>query len=207
MNAENIFWYGHASFRIDDKEKHIYIDPWKMPKSAPPADYIFITHSHYDHYSADDVKNLSDNHTKIICAVDVSEKEGESATAVLPNQTIHIDNLKIETIPAYNINKQFHPKENNWVGYIITLSDGTSVYHADDTDFIPEMKSLTVNIALFPVSGTYVMTAEEAIEAANSFQPNIAIPMHFGDIVGTQSDAEKFKQGFKGETVIKKQLI
>lgn len=203
MNVENIYWYGHDSFRIEDNGKQLYIDPWKIPANAPKADYIFVTHSHYDHYSAEDIKKLSNETTKVICTHDVASKEGKSAIAMSPNQVIEQDSLKIATIPAYNINKQFHPKANNWVGFIITLSDGTSVYHAGDTDFIPEMESLQVDIALLPVSGTYVMTAEEAIEAANTFTPQIVIPMHFGDIVGGTSDAEKFKEGFKGETVIK----
>lgn len=207
MNVENIYWYGHDSFRIDDNGKQIYIDPWKMPAQAPTADYIFITHDHYDHYSAEDVRKLSRETTKIICSHDVAAKEGKSAIAVLPNQTIEQDDLKITAIPAYNIDKQFHPKESNWVGFIITLSDGTSIYHAGDTDFIPEMKSLKVDIALLPVSGTYVMTAEEAIEAANTFNPKITIPMHYGDIVGKKSDAERFRDGFTGETVIKQPYL
>ena len=201
MNLEKIYWYGHDSFRIEDK---IYIDPWKLSALVPKADYIFITHSHYDHYSVEDINKLSTDTTKVICTHDVAMKEGKSAIAVSPYQTINQDALKITTIPAYNINKKFNPKEKNWVGFIITLSDGTTIYHAGDTDFIPEMKSLSVNIALLPVSGTYVMTAEEAIKAANTFKPNIVIPMHYGDIVGSKLDADKFKKGFAGETVIKK---
>ena len=206
MNAENIFWYGHDAFRIDDNGKQIYIDPWKMPVDALKADYIFITHSHYDHYSVKDIRSLSDNSTKIIGPQDVASREGRSAIALSPNQKKDLDQLNIVAVPAYNINKQFHPKANNWIGFIITLSDGVSIYHAGDTDFIPEMRSLKVDIALLPVSGTFVMTAEEAIEAANSFNPHIAIPMHFGDIVGDQSDAERFKAGFTGTTIIKQPI-
>ena len=204
MKTDNIYWYGHASFRIEDNGKQLFFDPWKIQASAPKADYIFITHSHYDHYSAGDVENLSGENTKIFCSSDVADKEGKAAIPMSPNQTIKHDALKITAIPAYNIDKQFHPKENNWVGYVITLSDGTTIYFAGDTDFIHEIKSLQVDIALLPVSGTYVMNAEEAIEAANTFKPKIAIPMHFGDIVGSLADAEKFKQGFDGETVILK---
>jgi len=203
MQVENIHWLGHDSFRIEDQGKQIYIDPWKLPAKALKADYVFVTHSHYDHFSKEDIHKIKTDSTKIIGPTDVANEIGKSAVSMNPNQEITLDQLKIKAIPAYNIGKKFHPRENNWIGFIITLSDGISVYHAGDTDFIPEMKSLKVDVALLPVSGTYVMTADEAIEAANSFQPKIAIPMHFGEIVGSAKDAEKFKAGFKRNTVIK----
>lgn len=203
MQVEDIHWLGHDSFRIEDQGKQIYIDPWKLNKKTVIADYIFVTHSHYDHFSKEDINKIKTDSTKIIGPGDVANEVKKNAVSIGPNQEIIIDQLKIKAIPAYNIGKKFHPRENNWVGFIITFSDGISVYHAGDTDFIPEMKSLKVDIALLPVSGTYVMTADEAIEAANSFQPKIAIPMHYGEIVGSKNDAEKFKAGFNGETVIK----
>jgi len=203
MKAENIHWLGHDSFRIEDQGKQIYIDPWKLSANAIKADYIFVTHSHYDHFSKQDIEKITKETTKIFGPEDVAKELRKRATAMKPNDELTADQLKIMTIPAYNLDKQFHPKEKNWIGFILTLSDGTSIYHAGDTDFIPEMKSLKVDIALLPVSGTYVMTADEAIEAANTFQPKIVIPMHYGDIVGNKKDAEKFKAGFKGETVFK----
>ncbi|HEX9973886.1 MAG TPA: MBL fold metallo-hydrolase [bacterium] len=203
MNTENIHWLGHDAFRIEDEGKQIYIDPWKLSSNPVKADYIFVTHSHYDHFSMEDISKITKETTKIIGTTDVAKQIESDAIAMNPNQEQIIDALKVTTIPAYNIGKKFHPKEKNWVGFIIVLSDGTSIYHAGDTDFIPEMKSLKVDIALLPVSGTYVMTADEAIEAANTFKPKIAIPMHFGEIVGTESDAQKFKIGFHGETIIK----
>lgn len=203
MKAENIRWLGHDSFRIDDQGKQIYIDPWKLSAKAVKADYILVTHSHYDHFSKEDIDKIKTDGTKIIGPADVAKELGKNTVAMSPNQEITIDRLKIKAIPAYNINKKYHPRANNWVGYVITLSDGTSIYHAGDTDFIPEMKSLKVDIALLPVSGTYVMTADEAIQAANTFQPKIVIPMHYGTIVGSEKDAERFKAGFKGECVIK----
>jgi len=203
MQVEHIYWLGHDSFRIEDLGKQIYIDPWKLSAKAVKADYVFVTHSHYDHFSIEDINKIKTDSTKIIGPADVAKEVGKNAIGISPDQEITLDQLKIKAIPAYNIGKKFHPRENNWVGFIITLSDGISIYHAGDTDFIPEMKSLRVDIALLPVSGTYVMTAEEAIEAANAFQPQIAIPMHYGEIVGSQKDAEKFKAGFIGNTVIK----
>ena len=203
MKVENIHWLGHDSFRIEDQGKQIYIDPWKLSAKAAKADYIFVTHSHYDHFSKEDIDKIKTAGTKIIGPADVAKEFGKNAVAISSNQEITMDQLKIKAIPAYNIDKKFHPKANNWVGYLITLSDGTTIYHAGDTDFIPEMKSLKVDIALLPVSGTYVMTADEAIQAANTFQPKVVIPMHYGTIVGNENDAEKFQAGFKGECVIK----
>jgi len=203
MDVEKIRWYGHDSFLIEDGKKVIYIDPWKMPSSAPKADYIFVTHDHYDHYSAEDIEKLSGENTIVFCPNDIAERLGERARSLSPEQTMLYDDIKIEAIRAYNIDKSFHPKENDWLGYIITVSDGTRIYHAGDTDFIPEMRDLETDIALLPVSGTYVMTAEAAINAANTFKPKIAIPMHFGDIIGDDNDAVKFGKGFKGKTVVK----
>ncbi|MDZ7333195.1 MAG: MBL fold metallo-hydrolase [candidate division KSB1 bacterium] len=203
MKTENIHWLGHDSFRIEDQGKNIYIDPWKLSSKAVPADYILVTHSHYDHFSKADIDKIKIPQTKLVGPTDVVKQLGSNAIALTPHQEIKLDQLSIRAVPAYNIGKKFHPRENNWIGFVITLSDGTKIYHAGDTDFIPEMKRLKVDIALLPVSGTYVMTADEAIEAANAFQPKIVIPMHFGDIVGDQHDAEKFKAGFSGQTIIK----
>lgn len=203
MSIDNIHWLGHDSFRIEDQGKIIYIDPWKLSSNAPKADYIFITHSHYDHFSIPDIEKLSKSETKVIGPADVTSKVKEQSITLEPGQFVKVDLLEVEGVPAYNTNKSFHPKENKWLGFVIKLSSGTKVYHAGDTDFIPEMKSLKADIALLPVSGTYVMTADEAIEAAHSFNPSIVIPMHFGDIVGDKSDAQNFKKGFNGTTVIK----
>lgn len=203
MKVDNIYWLGHDAFRIEDKGKQIYIDPWKLSAKSVKADYIFVTHSHYDHFSKEDIRRIKTDSTRIIAPADVAKEIGQNAIVVTPNQEIALDQLMIKAVPAYNIGKQFHTKDKNWVGFIITLSNGTSIYHAGDTDFIPEMKALKVDIALLPVSGTYVMDADEAIDAANTFKPKIVIPMHFGEIVGSKKDAEKFQAGFKGQTVIK----
>jgi len=204
--AENIHWYGHDTFRIEDGTKQIYIDPWNVPRGAPKADYILITHSHSDHFSEPDITALSMKTTKVVGPADVAKKLGVGATAVKPAQSITLDGLKVTTVPAYNIGKAFHPRSSNWVGYVITLSNGEIIYHAGDTDATPEMKALKgVDVALLPVSGKYTMTAQEAAAAANVFLPKLAIPMHYGAIVGSAADAETFKKLFKGETVIKQE--
>ena len=203
MDLGRIHWYGHDAFRVEDAGKQIYIDPWQMPDGLPKADYILITHGHHDHYSPGDVKKLSQAGTRLVAPADLAAKIGQTATAIAPGETLALDALKVKALPAYNLNKDFHPRRNNWVGYVLTLSDGSTVYHAGDTDHVPEMNGLKVDVALVPVSGTYVMTAAEAAGAAGAMQPAAVIPMHYGTIVGTPNDAEKFKKAFRGQTVIK----
>jgi L-ascorbate metabolism protein UlaG (beta-lactamase superfamily) len=117
---------------------------------------------------------------------------------VRPGNKIIVGGIEIEVVPSYNTNKKFHPKPNGWVGFIFKVK-GQRIYLAGDTDYIPEMKNFKADIALLPVSGTYVMTAEEAVKAALDIKPKIAIPMHFGSIVGSQNDADRFSAGLKGK--------
>ena len=209
MNVSHIHWYGHDSFRIEDGATQVYIDPWKMPEGLPRADVVLVTHSHYDHYSAADVNRLSTPETTVVGPADVAEKvRSETGAVALPiaaGQTVEIESLRVTAVAAYNVNKKFHPKASGWVGYVVRLSDGTSIYHAGDTDCIPEMKGLAVDVALLPVSGTYVMTGDEADRAAEAIGAKVVIPMHYGDIVGTDADAATLKKTFKGLTVIKPQ--
>jgi L-ascorbate metabolism protein UlaG (beta-lactamase superfamily) len=205
-----VHWLGHDSFVLEGS-KVVLIDPFKA-SGRFKADILLISHEHFDHLSPDDIKRFTTPSTKVVAS---KVCEGElsklrlKATYVTPNSRQIIDGVTVETIPAYNTNKfagpgkVFHPKEDGRVGYIVTL-DGVRFYHAGDSDNIPEMKSVEVDVALLPVSGTYVMTAEEAAEAAKSMKTKVAIPMHFGTIVGDRSDAERFKQlvGKKTEVVI-----
>lgn len=192
----NISWLGHAGFKIKT-DKVIYIDPFQL-RSYEPADIIFITHEHYDHCSVDDIAKIVQSSTTIVTVADCQSKLSslgfKEMVLVEPNKKYSVEEINFEAVPAYNTNKQFHPKENEWVGFIIEVN-GKRVYHAGDTDFIPEMNSLkNIDIALVPVSGTYVMTAKEAVNAVDSFKPKTAIPMHYGAIVGDKSDAQKFKE-------------
>ena len=204
MSTENIHWYGQSAFRIEDNGKQIYIDPWKMPKGLPKADVIFITHAHFDHYSQDDIDKLCQQSTQIVAPADVAIKNSKRAKSVAPGDKFEINGLKVEAVPAYNVNKSFHPRSNRWVGYVIELSDGTRVYHAGDTDHIPEMDAIKADIIMLPVGGTYTMTAAEAAEAANVINPKVAIPMHYGAVVGSDKDAEEFAKLVKAQVVIKK---
>jgi len=203
MNHQHIHWLGHASFRIEDGATQVYIDPWKIPANAPKADVIFITHAHYDHFSPEDIAKIRKQSTTFFAPKDVAYQIEGTVIAVGPGQTYAVGELKVRTVPAYNIGKKFHPKQNNWVGYIVTLSTGQKIYHSGDSDFTPEMRSVVTDIALLPCGGTYTMTAQEAAEAANAFKPALLIPMHWGDVVGSEQDAQQVKKLFKGETAIK----
>ena len=193
-------WLGHASFRIDGDDSTIYIDPWKL-QSSVPADIICITHSHYDHLSEEDVAKIRKPSTVIIGPPDCKAGFGEAFKKIAPGESHTIGNVTVEAIPAYNTDKNFHPKEKNWVGYIITV-DGVRVYHCGDTDEIPEMASASVDVALLPVGGTYTMTANQAAQAASNINPKVAVPMHCGDIAGTLEDRASFSSASKIPVVI-----
>jgi L-ascorbate metabolism protein UlaG (beta-lactamase superfamily) len=200
-NAVNIHWTGHAGFRIDYDTMIIYIDPYKLGSQyirKNDADLIFITHNHFDHLSVADLKNISTKNTTIIAAQECVSKlkslELKEIIGVEPNKKYSLHNVQIETTPAYNTNKDFHPMKDNKVGFILTIKNNR-IYHTGDSDIIPEMKNVDVDVVLVPVSGTYVMTADEAAMAVNdSIRPKFAIPMHYGAIVGTKDDAVRFSK-------------
>jgi L-ascorbate metabolism protein UlaG (beta-lactamase superfamily) len=197
---ENIIWLGHATFKIVNK-KVIYIDPWKV-KEKDSADIILVSHSHFDHLSIEDVEKVRGEGGIVVTTSDSASQLSGDVRTLAPGAKINIDDILIEGVPSYNIGKDFHPRNNNWLGFIITIN-GKRIYYAGDTDATPEMKMLTnIDIALLPVGGTYTMTCKEAADAANAFKPKIAVPYHWGDIVGSKSDAEKFKELFEGKTVI-----
>ncbi|RLB90866.1 MAG: MBL fold metallo-hydrolase [Deltaproteobacteria bacterium] len=193
---KNITWLGHDGFFIKGDGKVIVIDPFQL-KECEPADLILITHEHYDHCSPDDVKKVQKPSTVIVTEADSAKKLTGDIRVVAPGDKLTVSGIPIEVVPAYNTNKKFHPKRNGWLGFIVTV-DGVRLYHAGDTDLIPEMDSLKADIALLPVSGTYVMTAEEAVEAAKRIKPEIAIPMHYGAIVGSAEDALRFSDALAG---------
>lgn len=192
--APSIIWYGHDSFRINGSQTVVYVDPWKLPPNAPPADIILITHDHQDHCSPVDVAAISRPDTELVMpAACATLLPSAHQHLVVPGQTLTLRDINITTVPAYNTNKTFHPRERHMVGYIISV-DGQRIYHAGDTDRIPEMREFSVDTALLPVSGTYVMTAEEAAEAAIDLHPQIVIPMHYGRMIGTMDDVERFQK-------------
>lgn len=204
---ERIHWLGHDAFRIDGPQT-IYFDPYELGEGNPQADVIFISHDHYDHCSPEDVAKIQGEDTLIVTIASAADKLAGGALSlskgdvriVEPGDAIQVRGIDVEAVPAYNVNKfrspgiPFHPREAGHVGFVITL-EGKRIYHAGDTDYIPEMKDLKeIDIALLPVSGIYVMTAEEAVEAAAAIRPGVAIPMHLGRGIGSPDAAQAFKE-------------
>ena len=193
---EDITVLCHSSIKIN-KEKVIYIDLFKIDRNYNDADIIFITHDHYDHYSEDDIDKIRKNDTIIVAPEGLLTKllrkgfRQEYIITVEPDEEDMVEGIKFETIPAYNTNKQFHPKENGWIGYIIEIR-GIRYYIAGDTDITEENKKVKCDVAFVPVGGTYTMDFKEAAGLVNEIKPKIAIPIHYGSIVGTKQDATDF---------------
>lgn len=194
--ADKIAWLGHDGFRID-AGKTIYVDPYQI-EGGPVADLILITHEHFDHCSPEDVARIQGPETVIVTEKDSAKKVTGDVRVLKPGEILDLGDVKIEAVPSYNTDKDFHPKKNGWLGFIVEI-EGVKVYHAGDADFIPEMKDFEVDIALLPVSGTYVMTADQAVKAALAINPKLAIPMHYGAIVGDEQDALNFKKELEGK--------
>lgn len=208
MTLTNIRWLGHSSFLIESREgETIYIDPYQTG-SETIADYIMITHTHYDHLCIKDILRISNTDTIIFAPLDAKPKLKDLSTKIVyvePGNIYQEGSLLVHTTPAYNTESSFHPMGNNWVGYIIEI-DGKRYYHAGDTDLLDELKEIKdIFVAMLPVGGTYTMDAESAAELANIIRPRYAIPMHYGSVVGDEKDAEEFKKLFNGETVIMKE--
>jgi L-ascorbate metabolism protein UlaG (beta-lactamase superfamily) len=194
--VKNITWLGHDGFLIKGDGKAIVIDPFQV-RQCEPADIILITHEHYDHCSPEDIQKIQKASTVILTEADSAKKLSGDVRVVQPGDKLTVSGIPIEAVPAYNTNKSFHPKENGWLGFVLTV-DGVRIYHGGDTDLIPEMDSLEADIALLPVSGTYVMTAEEAVQAVKAIKPKLVIPMHYGAIVGSVDDARRFSDALAG---------
>lgn len=195
----------HSSIQINGS-KTIYIDPFKIDKNYNDADYIFCTHSHYDHFSREDIEKVIKEET-IIITVESSKEEAleivrneKRVIIVEPNNKYKVQDIEFETTYAYNENKKFHPKEEKWVGYIITL-DGTKYYIAGDTDNIKEIQNIKCDVALIPIGGTYTMDYREAADLTNIIDAKLIIPTHYGAIVGEKEDAIKFKELVEGKKV------
>lgn len=200
--TDNIKVYGQNSIRITMGDKKIYIDPFQMKEAPNDADFLFITHEHSDHYSPADMKKVAGKNTILIMPESMQGKVAEAKgivsriETVKPSETKTVEGLEFTTVPAYNINKQFHPKSNGWVGYILNVN-GTKIYIAGDMDATDEAKAVKCDVALVPVGGTYTMTAPEAAELINIMQPKVAIPVHYGSVVGSAADAKTFKEKVK----------
>ena len=200
-NKLSITWNGHAGFKIIYGNMKVYIDPYKLSKTyekISDADIVLITHNHFDHLSIEDLKNIINERTVIVsaqeCLSQLKSLKVKESIGIDPRNSVKVDGLRIETVPAYNIDKDFHPKNDKKIGFIVEFGNDR-LYHTGDSDIIPEMKDTNPTVVLIPVSGTYVMTAEEASKAVNELiNPKIAIPMHYGTIVGNKEDAIRFSE-------------
>lgn len=199
---EGIHWLGHDTFRIDGSST-VYVDPWKLPAGAPPADVILITHDHFDHFSKDDIAAIAQPGTVVVGPASVTHAltgiKGVAPVTIAAGQTVDVGTALVTAVPAYNVDKfrspgePFHPREAGGVGYVVEL-DGRRIYHAGDTDSVPEMRDVHCDVALLPVGGTFTMTAEEAAAACDLIDAAVAVPMHYGDIVGSRADAKRFAE-------------
>jgi L-ascorbate metabolism protein UlaG (beta-lactamase superfamily) len=193
---KKIHWLGHDTIWLEGSVK-VCFDPFQI-NTKRPADLVLITHEHFDHCSPDDVAKIQRKETTIVTDPMSAKKLSGDVRIVVPGDSLQVKGVEIEVGPAYNTNKDFHPKKAAMLSFVVSL-DGIRYYHAGDTDYIPEMNDLRVDVAFLPVSGTYVMTAEEAILAARAIKPGLAIPMHYGAIVGSEDDALRFKKALQGE--------
>lgn len=185
-----IKWLGHASFRIAD-DVVVYIDPWKLQDAPKDADIVLVSHSHYDHYSPADVEKAGKAGCQLIASSDVIASHG-SGQAILPDRMVEVAGVTVKGVAAYNPQKQFHPRRNNWLGFVVTIG-GKNIYYAGDTDVTDEMRALKdIDLALLPVGGTYTMDPSEAADAVRHIKAKAAIPYHWGDIVGGRGDADEF---------------
>ena len=194
---------------IKENGKTIYFDPFKLKEESHDADVIFVTHSHFDHFSPEDIKMIKNDDTKIVITSDLYEKtiqlgfDENSVLIVAPNNEYNFTGIEFKTIPAYNTNKAFHKREYNWVSYIAKI-DENIIYVAGDTDITEEALEVKCDIAFVPVGGTYTMTAKEAVELIEKIKPKkYAVPTHYQTIVGSTKDATKFKKLLENKTVVK----
>ena len=203
---ENFTWYQQAGFRWKGEKLVLYIDPWNLKGELLPADLVLITHAHGDHYSGDDLKKITGPKTVFVAPADVAKELSGNVKAVKPGERIDAAGVKLETVPAYNIDParlRAHPKTNNWVGYVMQLA-GRTYYHAGDTDHLPELEKIKTDVAFVPIgNGGFVMTVEEAAALVKAMKPKLAVPMHYGFYpgVGVPADGERFRKAAAGVEV------
>jgi len=196
---EKIHWLGHDSFRIDGSVT-VYIDPWKLPAGAAPAGLILVTHDHFDHFSQPDIEAVAGPGAVVVGPPSVTSRVRDLATLTLtPGEAATVGDVTVAAVAAYNVDKYrapgepYHPPEAGGIGFVVTL-DGVRYYHAGDTDVVPEMGDVHCDVALLPVGGTFTMSADEAAAACDLIDAVVAVPMHYGDIVGGIADAERFRE-------------
>ena len=193
---EKLTWYKQSAYKWTGEGLTLYIDPWGLRKGQEePADVIFITHAHSDHFEPEDIEKIRRSTTQFVAPRDVAEKLAGNVKAIRPGDSFDVAGVKVEAVPAYNTaphRLQFHPKSNNWVGYILRL-DGHRYWFSGDTDPNPDIEQVETDVALVCVGGDpYVMNASEAAGLVKKIKPQLAIPNHYGFVVGVASDGDTF---------------
>ncbi len=192
---DRITWFRQSALLWQDGERRIYVDPWGTPEDAAPADVILITHAHGDHLQPDEIARLSTTSTKLVAPHDVAKELSGDVTPVAPGESHEVGGLRFTTVPAYNTAEErleMHPKANRWVGYILELG-GSAYYHAGDTDHVAELEDVKTDVAFVPIGGTYTMDVDEAAGFVKAFAPRLAVPFHYGFVVGSAGDGERFR--------------
>ncbi len=202
--GDNIRLLHHSSIRIEGEKKVIYVDPFEIEGEAHDADIIFTSHEHFDHFSPEDIKKIAREDTVLVAPASMEELAASAGLflyTIEPGEEIDIDDIHVKASPAATPGRPFHPLENKWVGYVIIL-DGSSIYVAGDTDYLPELKDIKCNVAMLPIGGKYTMDAEAAAKLANDFSesPDLVIPTHYGSVAGSKEDEERFKSLVSGGT-------
>ena len=199
---ENLHWLGHASFYVRSAQGTVvYFDPYKLKAGLPQADLILVTHDHFDHCSPEDINRVAKPGTVVVAPAAAAAKIAGSVRILSAGMSLRVADVSVAAVPAYNTDKKFHPRAAGYIGYVATV-DGVAIYHAGDTDRIPEMGSVRVDVALLPVGGTYTMDAAQAAAAADAIRPQVAVPMHYGEVVGSDQDAKEFQRLCKAEVRI-----
>lgn len=193
---ERITWFRQSALRWTVDGLTLYIDPWGTPEDAPPADLILITHAHQDHFQPEEIERLRTERTQVAAPRDVADCMTGTITPVEPGGSYEVAGVRFITVPAYNTREEaldFHPRANRWVGYVVELG-GTRYYHAGDTDHAPELDDVTTDVAFLPVGGHFTMNVDEAAGLARSIAPTLAVPFHYGFVVGSSADGDRFRQ-------------
>jgi L-ascorbate metabolism protein UlaG (beta-lactamase superfamily) len=200
ISLRGVTWFKQAGVRIRRRGANVYVDPWGL-YDRDEADLVLITHEHYDHYSPDDLGRIRQRGTKVVVPSSMASKARDFYRLVKPGDTFVVDGVKVKVVPSYNRVKAYHPRNKDWVGYVIEV-DGVTYYHAGDTDVISEMETIQADVAFLPCGGTYTMNGKEAAQAAEMVGAKIAVPIHWGDIVGTEVDARLLVDSFPGKSQV-----
>lgn len=190
---DRFVWFKQAGYQWRGDGLTVYIDPWEVTQ-PDPADVIFITHAHYDHFSMEDIERIRKADTRIVAPHDIAQELSGDVLAVRPGDSIDVSGIRGEAVPAYNVSEErleFHPRANEWVGYVLDLG-GHRYYHAGDTDRLPDLDKVSADVAFLPVGGTYTMDVTEAAGLAKAIAPELAVPMHYGFVAGTEGDGQRF---------------